>query len=181
MELITPVSKDVLDSLKIGDVVYITGVIYTGRDAAHQKMVELIKADKPLPFEIESNIIYYVGPAPAKHDQVVGSAGPTSSYRMDSFLPIIMPYFNISIGKGPRSEAAKNCLFNKGVYLSATGGAAALISQTIKKSEVVAFPELGAEAIHRFEVERFPTIVTYDSHGGDLLNEGIDKYQKLKV
>lgn len=181
MELKTPVSKEVLQQLKIGDVVYISGVIYTGRDAAHQKMVDLIKKGEPLPFELESNIIYYVGPAPAKHDQVVGSAGPTSSYRMDSFLPIILPYFNISIGKGPRSSEAKSCLLNKGVYLSATGGAAALISQSIKASKVVAFPELGAEAIHRFEVERFPAIVTYDSHGGDLLSEGINKYQKLKV
>lgn len=181
MELKTPISKEVLKSLKIGDVVYITGIIYTARDAAHKRLVEYIDAGKPIPFTIESNIIYYVGPAPAKHDQVVGSAGPTSAYRMDSYLEAILPYFNISIGKGPRSDETKKILLNKGAYLSATGGAAALISDTIKKSSVVAFPDLGAEAIHRFEVERFPAIVTYDSHGGDLLLEGINTYQKLKV
>ncbi len=180
MEIKTPISNEVLRKLKIGDTVYLTGVIYTGRDAAHKKLVELINEGKQIPFKVESNVIFYVGPTPAKPNEVIGSAGPTSSYRMDLFLPTILPYFNVSIGKGPRSESVKKLLINKGVYLSATGGAAALISESIKKSEIVAFPELGPEAIHRFEVLRFPAIVTYDMHGGDLLTEGINKYKKIK-
>lgn len=179
MEIKTPISNEVLSKLKIGDTVYLTGVIYTGRDAAHKKLVELINDGKKIPFKIESNVIFYVGPTPAKPNEVVGSAGPTSSYRMDPFLQKVLPYFNVSIGKGPRSENVKKLLINSGIYLSATGGAAALISESIKKSEVVAFPELGPEAIHRFEVIRFPAIVTYDMHGGDLLTEGINKYKKI--
>ncbi len=180
MEIKTPISNEVLKKLKAGDTVYLTGVIYTGRDAAHKKLVELINEGKEIPFKIESNVIFYVGPSPAKPGAIIGSAGPTSSYRMDSFLEVILPYFNVSIGKGPRSENVKKALINKGVYLSATGGAAALISESIKKSEIVAFPELGPEAIHRFEVLKFPAIVTYDMHGGDLLTEGINKYKKIK-
>lgn len=180
MELKTPISLDVLKSLNAGDVVYITGVIYTGRDAAHKKIVELVKEGKELPFKPETNVIYYVGPSPTRPGDVIGSAGPTSAYRMDAYLNDVMPYFNVSIGKGPRDDKVKQILKDKGVYLSATGGAAALISETIKKSEVIAFPELGPEAIHRFEVERFPAIVTYDAKEGDLLLEGITKFNKNK-
>ncbi len=180
MELKTPINIETLKSLKAGDVVYLTGVIYTGRDAAHKKIVELIDQGKKLPFELESNVIYYVGPSPTRPGDIIGSAGPTSAYRMDAYLAKVMPYFNISIGKGPRDRKVLDILRDQGLYLSATGGAAALISETIKKSEVVAFPELGPEAIYRFEVNRFPAIVTYDANGNDLLEEGITKYTKYK-
>ena len=178
MELQTPISLETIKKLKVGDVVYLTGVIYTGRDAAHKKIVELTNKGEKLPFEIESNVIYYVGPSPTRPVDVIGSAGPTSSYRMDAYIETVLPFFSISIGKGPRDSKVKEILKNKGLYLSATGGAAVLISESIKKSEVVAFPELGPEAIHRFEVKRFPAIVTYDAHGNDLLLAGIEKYQK---
>lgn len=178
MELKTPISLETLKTLKAGDVVYITGVIYTGRDAAHKKMADLVTEGKELPFKPESNVIYYVGPSPTRPGDVIGSAGPTSAYRMDAYLEKVMPFFNISIGKGPRDKKVLDILEDKGLYLSATGGAAALISESIKKSEVIAFPELGPEAIHRFEVVKFPAIVTYDAHKNDLLLEGINKYSK---
>lgn len=178
MELITPISLETLKTLKAGQVVYITGVIYTGRDAAHKKIVELVDEGKELPFKPESNVIYYVGPSPTRPGDVIGSAGPTSAYRMDAYIEKVMPYFNISIGKGPRDSKVLDILKDKGLYLSATGGAAALISESIKKSEVIAFPELGPEAIHRFEVVKFPAIITYDANGNDLLLEGINKYTK---
>ena len=183
IKLTTPLSKDDIFRLKAGDAVYLTGVIYTGRDAAHKRLVEYVNEHNELPFELESNIIYYVGPAPAKPGQVIGSAGPTSSYRMDPYSYQLMPYgLNLSIGKGPRSEQFKQDLVkNQGIYFSAVGGAAALISKSIKKAEVIYYEDLGAEAIYKLYVEDFPVIVTYDAHGNDLLEEGQSKYRQLDI
>lgn len=178
----TPITLDDLKTMKAGDVISITGVIYTGRDAAHKRMVDLIKNNEKIPFELESNVIYYVGPSPTKPGDVIGSAGPTSSYRMDKYSPTMIKYgLNVMIGKGPRDKAFKDALpLLNGVYLSAIGGAAALISSHIIKSEVIAFDDLGAEAVHKFTVDKFPAIVTYDLHGNDLLEDGIKTYKNPK-
>lgn len=180
IKLQTPIKEEDILKLRAGDTVSIYGTIYTGRDAAHKRLVELIDNNQPLPIDTNNSIIYYVGPTPAKPNQVIGSAGPTSSYRMDSYaIPLMEKGLKISIGKGPRSDEFKNALkIHGGVYLSAIGGAAALISQSIKKSELVAYEELGAEAIYKLEVEGFTAIVTYDSVGNDLLTDGIEKYRK---
>ncbi len=180
MELRTPITNQDIQNLHVGDTVYITGIIYTGRDQAHQKITDMLKEGKPFPFKLESNVIYYTGPSPTKPGNVVGSSGPTSGYRMDTYANTFIDLgFNVMIGKGPRSEDFKSLLpIKNAIYLSAVGGAAALISQTIKKSELIQFPELGSEAIYRYEVERFPVFVTYDIHGKDLFKEGIQQYKK---
>ena len=182
INLKTPISNEQILALKAGDTVSITGTIYTARDAAHKKMIETLERKENLPIETNNTIIYYVGPSPAKPGHVIGSAGPTSSYRMDPYaLALMEKGIKITIGKGPRSdEFKKNLQIYGGVYLSAVGGAAALISQSIKKAEVVAYPELGAEAIYKLEVENFTAFVTYDSHGNDLLSEGINQYKVSK-
>lgn len=179
IKLNTPISIEDIKKLKAGDSVYLSGIIYTGRDAAHKRLVEVINSGQELPFTLESNVIYYVGPTPAKPGEVIGSAGPTSSYRMDPYSSILMPKgLNVMIGKGPRSEEFKKDLIaNKGIYLSAVGGAAALISQSIKEAEIILYEDLGAEAIYKLRVEDFPAIVTYDIHGNDLLLEGVEKYR----
>lgn len=181
MELTTPILPETLKTLKSGDVVYISGIIYTGRDAAHKKLVELIDQGKPFPIDLTNQVIYYVGPSPTKPGDVVGSAGPTSSYRMDPYSIALMPKgLRVMIGKGPRGDAFKDALVKEGaVYLSAVGGAAALIAKTITKSEVVAYEELGPEAIHAFHVTRFPAIVTYDTFGNDLFEAGIEAYKQV--
>lgn len=177
----TPVSDSDIENLTAGEIVSITGTIYTARDAAHKRLVELVEIKEPLPFDPKNAIIYYVGPTPAKPGQAIGSAGPTSSYRMDPYSVILMKQgLKVMIGKGPRSEEFKKAMIEeKGVYLSAVGGAAALISQSIKKCDLIAYPDLGAEAIYRLEVEDFRAIVTYDTKGNDLLEEGVRKYQKI--
>lgn len=182
IQLKTPLTDEQIQRLKAGDTVSITGTIYTGRDAAHKKMIEALEQGKELPIETNNTIIYYVGPTPAKPGEVIGSAGPTSSYRMDPYATKLMEKgVKISIGKGPRSEEFKQDLIkHKGVYLSAIGGAAALISKAIKKAECVAYPELGPEAIYKLEVENFTAFVTYDSHGNDLLSDGIQTFTKRK-
>lgn len=182
IKLTTPITDEQIKKLKAGDTVSITGTIYTARDAAHKKMVETIASGEKLPIETQNTIIYYVGPSPAKPHQAIGSAGPTSSYRMDPYAEALMKEgVKVSIGKGPRDDEFKELLKKYGgLYLSAIGGAAALISKSIKKAEVVAYPELGAEAIHKLEVEDFTAFVTYDSHGNDLLSEGISKYTNRK-
>jgi fumarate hydratase subunit beta len=178
IQLETPLSTEKLKPLKIGDKVLLNGIIYTGRDVAHKRMHELIKQGKDLPIDIKGQVIYYVGPTPPKPGKVIGSAGPTTSYRMDSFTPELIELgLKGMIGKGPRSEQViKTIKKYKAVYFGATGGAGALVSKSIKKSEIVAYADLGAEAIYKLEVENFPLIVINDIHGNDLYIEGVKKF-----
>lgn len=173
-----PLSDEMVMQLKAGDNVLISGVIYTARDAAHKRLVELMEKSEPLPLELQGQIIYYVGPAPAKPGQAAGSAGPTTSGRMDAYTPKMLEQgMKVCIGKGLRSQEVKDALVkHKGVYMAAVGGAGALLSKRILKSEVVAYPELGAEAIRRYEVEDFPATVINDAYGNDLYEEGIKAY-----
>ena len=174
-----PLNDEMIEKLKAGDLVYLNGIVYTGRDAAHKKLFELIQEGKELPVDLEGQIIYYVGPSPARPGQVIGSAGPTTSGRMDAYTPALLDLgLKGMIGKGLRSrEVLDSIEKNKAIYFAATGGAAALISKRIIKSEVVAYPELGPEAIYRLEVENFPVIVVNDAHGGDMYNMGREQYQ----
>jgi fumarate hydratase subunit beta len=171
--------QDVLQ-LDIGDTVIISGVIYTARDAAHKRLVDMLARGEHLPMDIQGQIIYYVGPSPARPGQVIGAAGPTTSYRMDSYAPTLINLgLKAMIGKGKRSaEVIAALQAHKAVYLGATGGAGALISQRIKNAEVIAFPELGPEAVHRLEVEDFPTIVINDCQGRDLYDLGVKQYRR---
>ena len=175
-----PISDADLISLTAGDEVELTGVIYTARDAAHKNLTELLRSGKSLPIELSGSAIYYVGPTPPKPGQVIGSAGPTSSYRMDAYAePLLKSGLKLMIGKGPRSEEYKSLLKKyRAVYLSAIGGAAASIAKSVKACRLVAYPELGPEAIYRLEVENFYAVVTYDAEGGDLFFSGIEKYRK---
>lgn len=175
-----PLTDEVVMSLKAGDNVLISGVIYTARDAAHKKLVELMDKNEPLPIDLRGQFIYYVGPTPAKPGQAIGSAGPTTSGRMDAYTPKMLEKgMKACIGKGLRSQAVKDALQKyKGVYLAAVGGAGALLSKRIMMSEVVAYPELGAEAIHRLEVEDFPATVINDVYGNDLYAEGAKAYAR---
>jgi fumarate hydratase subunit beta len=177
IQLETPLLTKSLNALNIGDKVLLSGIIYTGRDAAHKRMHELILQGKDLPIDIEGQVIYYVGPTPPKPGKVIGSAGPTTSYRMDSFTPELIELgLKGMIGKGPRSqEVIKVIKKYKAVYF----GTGALISKAVKKAEVVAYADLDAEAIYKLEVENFPLIVINDIHGNDLYIEGIKKYNKI--
>lgn len=161
--------KEVIQ-LKAGDIVYLTGMLITGRDAAHKRLVQLIEKGQPLPVELCNQAIYYVGPCPAKPGQIIGSCGPTTSGRVDSYTPALLNLgLKVMIGKGQRSEAVvKSIVQNKAVYLAAVGGVGALLSKCIKKAEVIAFEDLGTEAIHRLYVEEFPTIVAIDAYGNNL-------------
>ena len=181
IRLKTPLSDRDVEVLKIGDRILIHGVIYTGRDAAHKRLFDLLKEEKDLPFDIKGQIIYYVGPTPAKPGQVFGSAGPTTSYRMDAYSPaLIEKGLKGMIGKGMRSDAVKEAMMRyKAVYFAATGGAGALLAKRVKKAEVVAYEDLGPEAIRRLEVEDLPVIVINDVHGNDLYIEGEKKYKKM--
>jgi len=176
----TPLKDEVIENLKAGDSVYITGTIYTARDAAHKKLVDLLDEGKELPIDVKGQIIYYVGPTPARPGKVIGAAGPTTSYRMDPYAPrLISVGLKGMIGKGEMGAEVANALQNyKGVYFAAIGGAGALISGAIKKAEIVAYEELGAEAIRKLEVENFPVVVAQDSHGNNLYVEGRKKYEK---
>ena len=178
IRLSPPLSDVDVESLKIGDRVLITGAIYTGRDAAHKRLTDLIQAGKPLPFEIQGQIIYYVGPSPAKPGRPVGAAGPTTSYRMDAYAPELMRLgLKGMIGKGARNQNVKDAMGKyKAVYLAAIGGAGALMAQAIKDAEIVAYEDLRPEAIRRLEVEEFPVIVVNDVRGNDLYEEGVKKY-----
>lgn len=175
-----PLSQDDIKSLRAGDKVELTGIIYTGRDAAHKRLVELLINNHELPIDLKCGGIYYVGPTPAKPGRAIGSAGPTSSYRMDPYTePLLKEGLKVMIGKGPRGNEYKELLMKyKAIYLSAIGGAAASISESIKKCDLVCYEDLGAEAIYRLEVENFFGIVTYDIYGNDLFEEGIKKYRK---
>ena len=164
----TPLTEQTVRSLRAGDAVRITGVIYTARDAAHKKLCELLKAGRPLPFDLAGQIIYYTGPTPAPPGRPIGSCGPTTSYRMDRYTPALLSRgLRGMIGKGRRSQAVLDAMREHGaVYFSAEGGCGALLANYVKKSELVAFPELGTEAIRRLEVEDFPVSVFGDCAGG---------------
>ncbi len=179
IDLKTPLDNSTIEKLNAGDKVRISGVLYTARDAAHKRLIEMIESGKDLPFDVKGQLLYYVGPTPAKPGQVIGSAGPTTSYRMDSYAPTLIKLgLKGTIGKGSRSrdviEAMKKY---KAVYFAAVGGAAALIAKTIKKVEIIAFDDLGTEAIRKMEVKDFPAIVVNDTKGGDLYDTGREKYK----
>src|SRR5512136_501802 len=175
-----PLNDQDVERLKIGDRVLINGIIYTGRDAAHRRLFDLLKEGNNLPFDLKGQIIYYVGPTPAKPGQVFGSAGPTTSYRMDAYAPSLIEHgLKGMIGKGMRSDAVKEAMKkHKAVYFAATGGAGALLAKKVKKATVVAYEDLGTEAIRRLEVEDFPAIVVNDIQGNDLYVEGQKKYRR---
>jgi len=180
IKLTPPLTEKDIEKLHSGHKAVISGYIYTARDAAHKKMVDLIEKGEKLPFDPTGQIIYFVGPTPAKPGYVIGSAGPTTSGRMNKYSPVMLKAgLKGMIGKGEMGgdvpEALKS---NKGVYFVATGGAAALIAKKIKESEIVAYEELGPEAVRRLKVEDFPVIVAQDCHGGNLFKEGIEKYRK---
>lgn len=166
-----PLTDDVIKDLHAGDSVLLTGSVITGRDAAHKRLYELIEKGEPLPVEIAGEVIYYVGPAPAKPGHAVGPAGPTSSYRMDKYTPALLDRgLKGMIGKGARSQEVINSMVKNGVvYFAAIGGAAALISKSIRHAEILAYEDLGTEAIYRFEVEDFPAIVVIDATGKSVL------------
>ncbi|MTI65966.1 MAG: Fe-S-containing hydro-lyase [Firmicutes bacterium] len=176
----TPLTLDKVKNLKAGDRVYITGTLYTARDAAHKRLVESIKEGKELPFDVKNSIIYYVGPSPSKPGEVIGSAGPTTSYRMDDYTKDLLNLgLKGMIGKGKRSEdVVKSIVKNKAVYFAAIGGAAALISKSIKSSEIIAYDDLATEAIRKLYVKDFPAIVVVDSEGNNLYNIEVQKYKK---
>jgi fumarate hydratase subunit beta len=175
-----PLNDKDVEKLKIGDRILINGIIYTGRDAAHKRLLDLLKEGKDLPFDIKGQIIYYVGPTPAKPGQVFGSAGPTTSYRMDAYSPsLIERGLKGMIGKGMRSDAVKEAMKKyKAVYFAATGGAGALLAKRVKKAEIVTYEDLGPEAIRRLVVDDLPVIVVNDVRGNDLYIEGEKKYKK---
>jgi len=176
----TPVNEEVLSSLKIGDRVLINGVIYTGRDAAHKRMVEALAREEELPFDVKGQVIYYAGPAPTPPGRPIGSVGPTTSYRMDPYAPRMMEAGLLGmIGKGPRSKEVVDAMVKYGgVYFAAIGGSAALLAKQVKKAEIIAYEDLGPEAVRRLEVENFPVIVVNDVHGNDLYVEGVARYAK---
>lgn len=176
-----PLTDEVVAGLNVGDVVYLTGILYTARDAAHKRLCDLISAGHSLPIDLRGQVIFYAGPAPQKPGQAIGSVGPTTSYRMDPFAPTLMKEAGLKgmIGKGKRSEVVKTALVeNNAVYFGATGGVAALLSKCVSKAEVILYPELGPEAVHRLEVRDFPVIVVNDAHGRDLYQEEMKKYNE---
>ncbi|MCP4632209.1 MAG: Fe-S-containing hydro-lyase [candidate division Zixibacteria bacterium] len=181
-KITTPLTDDVVQSLKAGDRVFITGEIYTARDAAHKRMVDLINEGKAkeLPFNPTGQLIYFVGPAPAKPGKPIGSAGPTTSYRMNSYTPTMIENgLKGMIGKGEMGpEVVAQMKDKKAVYMVAIGGAAALVARSIKKAEIIAYEDLGAEAVRRLEVEDFPAIVAQDCHGENMYIKGIEQYKR---
>jgi len=175
----TPLTPELINDLMAGDRVFLNGIIYTGRDAAHKRLAELIEKGEELPMDIMNQTIYYVGPCPAKPGQVIGSAGPTTSGRMDSYAPLLMEHgLKGMIGKGIRNQQVVDSIIKyNAVYFAAIGGAGALLSEAIKEAEVIAFPDLGAEAIYKLRVENFPVIVIIDNKGNDLYKLGKEKYK----
>ena len=173
-----PLTKEKASALNCGDNVYLTGTLYTARDAAHQRMMELLEKGQPLPFPIEDATIYYVGPTPAKPGQPIGSAGPTTSYRMDAYTPTLLHLgLRGMVGKGSRDTSVIEAMKETGaIYFGAIGGAGALLSHCIKSCQIIAFPELGPEAIHQLQVEAFPATVVIDSRGNDLYQQGRKAY-----
>ena len=175
-----PFTKEVSDTLKSGDMVYISGTIYTARDAAHKRMYESVDRNEALPIDLENQVIYYLGPSPAREGRVIGSAGPTTSSRMDKYAPRFLDMGQIGmIGKGKRSQAVIDSVVkNHAVYFAAIGGAGALLSKCIKRSEVVAYDDLGTEAIRRLKVENLPVIVVIDSEGHNLYETAAKEYRQ---
>jgi fumarate hydratase subunit beta len=175
-----PIIREEIANLKSGDSVFITGTIYTARDAAHKRMYEALKAGEKLPINIEGNLIYYMGPSPAREGRAIGSAGPTTASRMDKYTPALLDLgLGGMIAKGKRSdEVVSSIIKNKSIYFAAIGGAGALLSKAIKKSEIVAYDDLGTEAIRKLEVEKFPAIVVIDSEGNNLYETAIKEYCK---
>jgi fumarate hydratase subunit beta len=180
IRLKTPLSNADVEKLKAGDKVLLTGVIYTGRDAAHKRLYDLLMEGKPLPIDVKGQVIYYVGPAPAKPGQAIGSAGPTTSGRMDVYSPKLMEMgLKGMIGKGMRKKEVVEAMKKyKAVYFAATGGAGALLAKAVRKAEVVAYEDLGPEAINRLEVVDFPVTVVNDTQGNDLYQQGMAKYAR---
>lgn len=175
-----PFNRETAATLKAGDYVYISGTIYTARDAAHKRMQEALDAGEALPLELPGNVIYYMGPSPAREGRPIGSAGPTTASRMDKYAPILLDLGLAGmIGKGKRSQAVRDAIVrNQSVYFAAVGGAGALLSKAIIKSEVIAYDDLGTEAIRKLEVVNFPVIVVIDAQGNNLYETAIKQYQK---
>ncbi|MDE7176317.1 MAG: Fe-S-containing hydro-lyase [Lachnospiraceae bacterium] len=176
-----PIDKETAKELRAGDYVYLTGTIYTARDAAHKRMQEALDKGEALPISMRGNVIYYMGPSPAREGRPIGSAGPTTASRMDKYAPALLDLGLIGmIGKGKRSEAVKKAVVRNGaVYFAAVGGAGALLAGSIKTSEVIAYDDLGTEAIRRLTVENFPAIVVIDSEGQDLYETAVKEYCTL--
>jgi fumarate hydratase subunit beta len=183
LKITLPLTDQIVERLRAGDDVHLTGVIYTARDAAHRRIIEALEKDQPLPFDIRGQVIYYVGPTPPKPGQVIGSAGPTTSMRLDRYTPTLLAAgLKGIIGKGGRGLAVREALKeHRGVYFIAVGGAGALLSRHIKKAEVIAYEDLGTEAIRRLEVEDFPVIVCDDIYGNDLLEQGKAQWRRAEV
>jgi fumarate hydratase subunit beta len=179
-DVATPLSDADVESLKTGDRVRITGVVYTARDAAHGRLWPLIQAGQPLPIDVRGQVIYYTGPSPARPGDIVGSIGPTTGSRMDTFTPALLKLgLKATMGKGARSQPVKDAFKqHKGVYFGAIGGAGAVLSRFVKKVDIVAYEDLGTEAIRRLEIENFPAIVVNDCHGGDLYQDGMRTYAR---
>ena len=177
----SPISDEDAKSLHSGDYVYITGTIYTARDAAHKRMAEALAAGQPLPIDMKNNIIYYMGPSPAREGRPIGSAGPTTASRMDKYAPDLLDLgLKGMIGKGKRSQAVIDGIVRNGaVYFAAVGGAGAILSKCIKKSTVIAYDDLGTEAIRELEVEKLPVVVVIDSEGNNLYETAIKEYCRV--
>ena len=180
IEIRAPFKNDDIEKLVCGDIIKLSGVIYTARDAAHKRMIDAINNNEKLPFDVNGSGIYYVGPSPNKKNQVIGSAGPTTSYRMDDLtVPLLERGLKVMIGKGKRSEEVINSMIkNKAVYLAAIGGAGAYISNTIKKCEVIAYEDLGPEAVRKLEVEDLQLIVAIDCYGNNIYEKGRAMFEK---
>jgi fumarate hydratase subunit beta len=179
-KILLPLTDDIIEGLRAGDSVLLTGVLYVARDAAHRRMVETLDKGELLPFDIQGQTIYYMGPSPAPPGRVIGSAGPTTSGRMDIYTPrLIEQGLKGMIGKGIRSQAVKDAILKfKAVYFGAIGGAGAVISRSIRKAEVIAYDDLGTESVRKIEVEDFPAVVVNDIYGADLFNDGKAAYRK---
>lgn len=176
-----PFDADIVKELKAGDYVYLTGTIYTARDAAHKRMYEALQNGEVLPFDIEGNVIYYMGPSPAREGRPIGSAGPTTASRMDKYTPALLDLgMRGMIGKGRRTEAVRESIMkNQAVYFAAVGGAGALLSKSIMQAEVIAYEDLGTEAIRKLEVKNFPAIVVMDCEGNNLYDMAIEQYKEI--
>ena len=176
-----PFDADIVKELKAGDYVYLTGTIYTARDAAHKRMYEALQNGETLPFDIEGNVIYYMGPSPAREGRPIGSAGPTTASRMDKYTPALLELgMRGMIGKGRRTEAVRGSMMkNQAVYFAAVGGAGALLSKSILQAEVIAYEDLGTEAIRKLEIKDFPVIVVMDCEGNNLYDMAIEQYKEI--
>ena len=177
----TPITEEITKDLKAGDYVYITGTIYVARDAAHKRMYEALQNGEALPFDIEGNVIYYMGPSPAREGRPIGSAGPTTASRMDKYTPALLELgMRGMIGKGRRTEAVRESMMkNQAVYFAAVGGAGALLSKSILQAEVIAYEDLGTEAIRKLEIKDFPVIVVMDCEGNNLYDMAIEQYKEI--